>query len=188
MIEPKLNNGQLTSDDLQELVKTKYFSFKEFQKTFGKLSAGECDACIRTYNPTTEFVFARLYLSVGGSGDGTLMWDVIEHELEETKAQLRAKFMAVEPVTLEETLTLLLQLKLDEYDKTQIQNKTVQLSSIPDILKRQKCAQCGQDGDKACAGCNIVHYCGRDCSVAAWNSGHKAACKRLKMAREKFLK
>jgi hypothetical protein len=29
---------------------------------------------------------------------------------------------------------------------------------------------------KACSGCKLEHYCGRDCQVAAWKAGHKRAC------------
>lgn len=30
-----------------------------------------------------------------------------------------------------------------------------------------------------CAKCNVAFYCGKECQVAAWKSGHKAPCKKL---------
>jgi hypothetical protein len=118
-----------------------------------------------------------------------MMWDVLKVEDENTVKQLKEKF-AKKPVTIEETLTLLLELNLDEYDKTQISNKTVQMSSIPDVLKRQHCAGCGKarEGNLACGGCGVVMYCGRDCQVEHWKTKHKLQCKRLKEAKEKFIK
>ena len=37
---------------------------------------------------------------------------------------------------------------------------------------------------KACGTCFVVHYCNRECQLAAW-PGHKAACKARVKEREK---
>ena len=48
------------------------------------------------------------------------------------------------------------------------------------------CYSCGKaSGDggaalKYCGGCGNVRFCSQQCSVAAWASGHKADCKRLR--------
>ena len=47
---------------------------------------------------------------------------------------------------------------------------------------RGTCGHCGASGTplKACSGCSIVLYCGRDCQVAHWKAGHKKDCKARK--------
>jgi hypothetical protein len=80
-IARKLNKGEkLLTEDLSEVSKTSYFSRDEMSKLFGTHIAGECEQCLRTYNPAAEFVFVRLYLSTGQSGDGSLLWDVVQYE------------------------------------------------------------------------------------------------------------
>lgn len=36
---------------------------------------------LNNYDPVREFLFVRLYLSTGQSGDGTLMWDAVAYEV-----------------------------------------------------------------------------------------------------------
>lgn len=38
------------------------------------------------------------------------------------------------------------------------------------------CAVCGCRGDKLCAKCHAVHYCGKDHQVVHWKMGHKNLC------------
>jgi hypothetical protein len=45
------------------------------------------------------------------------------------------------------------------------------------------CFSCGKTGNmklKCCARCKCAYYCSRECQVAAWNGGHKAACKQIR--------
>ena len=43
------------------------------------------------------------------------------------------------------------------------------------------CFSCGKTGNmKCCARCKCAYYCSRECQAAAWNSGHKAACKQIR--------
>jgi TPR repeat protein len=43
------------------------------------------------------------------------------------------------------------------------------------------CFSCGKTGKmKCCARCKCAYYCSRECQAAAWNSGHKAACKQIR--------
>ena len=42
------------------------------------------------------------------------------------------------------------------------------------------CFSCGKTGNmKCCARCKCAYYCSRKCQAAAWNGGHKAACKQI---------
>lgn len=179
------DTGKLLQDDLTPVTNVKYMSEAQFRKTFGKHSGGECDACIASYDVKSEFVFARLYLKGGDAAE--LMYDVLAHENEDTLTQLRAKFSAPAPVTIAETLTLLSALNLTPFDKSQIEGGSIQLSSIPELIKRQLCAECNSEASQFCSGCNIAKYCDRQCQVANWTK-HKQSCKRLKEAKAKFLK
>ena len=53
-----------------------------------------------------------------------------------------------------------------------------------DGLKLKSCCfSCGKTGNmklKCCARCKCAYYCSRECQVAAWNGGHKAACKQIR--------
>lgn len=45
------------------------------------------------------------------------------------------------------------------------------------------CDQCGAaDAKQRCSACASAHYCTKQCQVAAWKSGHKAACGGLQAA------
>ena len=47
------------------------------------------------------------------------------------------------------------------------------------------CDQCGAgDAKQRCSACASAHYCTKQCQVAAWKSGHKAACGGLQAACE----
>ena len=187
-IARKLNKGEkLLTADLAEISKTMYFSLEEMGNLFGAHIAGECEQCMRTYDPAKEFVFARLYLSSGQSGDGSLHYDVVQFE--EPVPELVAKFAAPEKLTPAAAIKLLLaSLKLEPYDATQLSNGVVQNGK--EMLLRQHCAECGakREQNLVCSGCGVAMYCARACQVAHWKAQHKAACQQLKRVREEFLK
>jgi len=49
--------------------------------------------------------------------------------------------------------------------------------------KQATCGSCkkalGTDGGMQCTGCRTVAYCGKDCQLAHWKSGHKQECAKL---------
>ncbi len=46
---------------------------------------------------------------------------------------------------------------------------------------KSRCFSCGKTGKmKRCPRCNCAFYCSRECQAAAWNGGHKAACKQIR--------
>jgi hypothetical protein len=203
-IARKLNKGEkLLTEDLAEVSKTSYFSRDEMSKLFGAHIAGECEQCLRTYNPAAEFVFVRLYLSTGHSGDGSLLWDVVQYE-EPAPELVRiffsrnicsnqllqiAKFAApVVPSPAEAIKLLLSSLKLEAYDAAQLGNGAAQNGK--EMLLRQHCAACDKKREQnlACGGCGVVMYCERACQVADWKARHKQGCAQLKLIREHFLK
>ena len=47
------------------------------------------------------------------------------------------------------------------------------------IVKSEKlCASCGERGEKKCAGCKMVRYCGVECQMKDWRLRHKQECRR----------
>ncbi len=208
LIARKLNHGEkLLSEELVNVSKTNYFSLDEMRKLFGKHIAGECEQCLRSYNPVTEFVFVRLYLSTGQSGDGTLAWDVVQYEepapelvrqssqfemcadLHFLQAVKFAAPAAAAIVSPQEAVKVLLEsLKLEAYDVTQLKNGSVQKGQ--EMLLRQHCAACDKKREGAnltCSACNVAMYCERDCQVAHWKAQHKQNCKLLKTIKDQYL-
>ena len=47
------------------------------------------------------------------------------------------------------------------------------------------CDVCGCEADKRCSLCAEVWYCGRECQVAGWKSGHKAVCEERREERRR---
>ena len=46
---------------------------------------------------------------------------------------------------------------------------------------KSECFYCGKTGKmKRCPQCKCAYYCSRECQAAAWNSGHKTACKQIR--------
>ena len=53
-----------------------------------------------------------------------------------------------------------------------------------EVLKSH-CLSCGKTGKmKRCPQCKCAYYCSRECQAAAWNSGHKTACKQIRRKRK----
>ena len=66
-----------------------------------------------------------------------------------------------------------------------------QATTALEITVQSVCFSCGKTGNmKCCARCKCAFYCSRECQAAAWNGGHKAACKQIrrKQQRAKYVK
>jgi len=52
------------------------------------------------------------------------------------------------------------------------------------------CYECGKSGGirlTACAGCEIVRYCGRNCKLENWKKGHKEECNKVEVVKQRML-
>ena len=60
-----------------------------------------------------------------------------------------------------------------------------QAAAVLEALKSM-CFSCGKTGNmKCCARCKCAYYCSRECQAAAWNGGHKAACKQIRRKQQR---
>ena len=60
-----------------------------------------------------------------------------------------------------------------------------ELLALAEDVRRmsRQCASCGATAGKACHGCGIVKYCGRECQAAGWPA-HQLVCKTMNADRE----
>lgn len=167
----------------------------ELSATFGAHIPTECTQLLSTYDPRKEFIFLRLYLSTGASGDASLFFDPVEYAEEDAefaaKAMSKVNAVAAPPQFTMQQL-LLDGLKLIAGDRAKVEAGSFVPAELLSFLARQHCASCDKESaapeksNMACSGCLVATYCGRDCQVAHWKSTHKQMCKQMAAARAKL--
>lgn len=182
--------GKLTLSDFEQVGKVSYRSTSDMLKTFGKHIQGNSEDSLERamldYNPATEFVFVRLYAIA--KNEFAIYHDVVEYVEPSREWQIECRNkLKIAPAAPTVPQMLLFGVNLRDVDKQRVSAGNFQLNQVPEMLKNQRCGQCGADAPKSlCSACHVVKYCDKTCSTAHWSAAHKRHCKFLKDAAGKL--